>query len=178
MSAEEKKKMALAKKQGVAFTEALDLMKKETENRETKADDYIITVLAEKAEGYYVTALDGTLEWRVPQPEDNLHLEVVVRDKNDWRFIPDLSIQCQLFSADEFLIDEKTQPFIWHPLLYHYGVNWAIPGEEADYSTRVMIKEPIFGRHDEERGKRYGKAVEVRLGPLHIIPGQKSHGPE
>jgi predicted AlkP superfamily pyrophosphatase or phosphodiesterase len=167
----------LEKEQGEAYSKALELMKKETVHQEVEINDFIITVLAHGAEGYYVTRLDGALEWRVPQPEENQHIEVVVRDKQDLRFIPDLSVSCRLFSSDGYLIDEKTQPFIWHPFLYHYGINWELPGRD-NYTAEISIMEPIFGRHDRQKGKRYGENITIKIGPLPLMPQRQEHETE
>lgn len=161
------------KEQGLAYSKALELMKKETVNQEVEVNDYIVTVLAAGAQGYYVTRLDGVLEWREPLPEENQHIEVVVRDKQDLRFIPDLAVSCRLFSSDGYLVDEKTQPFVWHPSLYHYGVNWELPGKDS-YTAEISIKEPIFARHDETKGKRYAENIIIRVGPLPLTPGKKT----
>ncbi|MGI5826252.1 MAG: hypothetical protein ACOX50_02465 [Patescibacteria group bacterium] len=170
-------KAQLEKEQGEAYSKALELMKKETVNQEVEVNDFIVTLLAEEAESFYITRLDGTLEWRIPQPEENQHISVVVRDKQDLRFIPDLTVSCRLFSSDGYLIDEKTQPFIWHPFLYHYGVNWELSGKD-NYTAEISISEPIFGRHDKKKGKRYGENVTVRMGPLALTPGKKEHATE
>ena len=145
-------KKQLALNQGLAFSQALEEMRQETVNATTEVDDYIITIAFENAEGMYMLH-NNDLTWEIPAPEENLHVEVVVQDKQDQRFIPGLEIYCSLFNTAGKLIGEKRQPFIWHTFLWHYGINWTIP-KEGDYIAQVKILQPKFCRHDEEVGNR------------------------
>lgn len=173
---EEQKKEQIAREEGRAYERALELMKSETSHAQAEADDYIITVAAEEAEGMYDFS-DGRLDWHVPSGELDQHIEVVVQDKEDRRFVPGLEVTCKLYAVDGNFVDEKRQEFIWHPFLYHYGQNWNIPGP-GKYTARLTIRKPHWPRHDEMKGKRYAKDVTVEVGPLELKPGRKPHGPE
>jgi alkyl sulfatase BDS1-like metallo-beta-lactamase superfamily hydrolase len=167
----------LRKDQGEAYQRALDYMAVETASAQVEADDYIITLACEEAEGMYHVMENGELEWRVPPAEENQHVEVAVQSKLDKRFMGGLDITCKLFDSDGKLIGEKVQPYIWHPFLDHYGVNWVIPGE-GDYTAEVTIKRPTFCRHDEFIGKLFQNDVTVKLGPVHLVPDRSEHGGE
>ncbi len=171
------KKQQLAIDQGVTFKAALDLMREDTANASNEIDDYIVTLACEEAEGMYMVQQDGSLMWEIPDPEDNLHLEVAVQDKLDGRFLPHLEVSCKLLDESDQITEEKTVPFIWHTFLFHYGTNWQIP-KEGEYTGVITIKQPHFHRHDEVAGKRYLKDVIVTLGPIHLKPGRKEHGEE
>lgn len=171
----EKQKLALD--QGRAFTAALDLMKQMDVHAETEADDYIITLACENAEGMYIVQPEGDLQWEIPKEYENLHIEVVVRDRTDLRFIPQLTIHISLIIKNGNEVVSKELPFLWHPFLYHYGANIHIP-ENGEYTVQVMIDPPLFGRHDENKGKRYDKNVCVEFNNIHLAGGRKEYGPE
>lgn len=167
----------LRREQGEAYQRALEYMQTETACAQTEADDYIITLACEEAEGMYHKQADGSLEWTIPAPEDNQHVEVAVQSKLDKRFMPGLDISCKLFDDKGELVGEKVQPYIWHPFLDHYGINWKIPGE-GDYTAEITIKQPTFCRHDEFIGKLFQRDVTVKLGPIHLVPDRSEHGGE
>ncbi len=169
-------KIRLAKQQGKALEEAADYMKNMDTFVEKEVDDYIITVVSEEAEGTY-RLKNGELEWKVPPKEFNTHMEILVRDKDDKRFIPGLKISAKIFGEDEKLVEEKEFPLFWHPFLLHYGANFHIP-KAGKYKVKVNIPAPTFPRHDELKGKRYGKDVEIEMPPLKLSAGRKPHGPE
>jgi uncharacterized protein involved in high-affinity Fe2+ transport len=91
---------------------------------------------------------------------ENVHIEISVRDGADNRFIPYLTITVTVRDSQGKLIGKEQQPYIWHPWLYHYGLNWRLPGD-GEYSLQVDIEAPTFMRHDELNGKRYQKDVKV-----------------
>lgn len=176
MTSEMKKKEEVALEEGKAFEHALEMMKQEASHAQIEAEDYIITLAAEKAEGTYQLQ-DGGLEWHVPQGDKDQHIEVVVQDRKDKRFVPNLEITCKLYALDGNFVGEKPQPFYWHPFLYHYGQNWDVPSA-GKYMAQLTIRRPEFPRHDEIKGKRYAKDVSVEVGPIELKPGRKPHGPE
>ena len=129
-----------------------------------------------KAQGTaFQRALDhmrnGQLEWRDPQNE-NAHVEVVVRDAADGRFLPGLTVYATLIDHNGIEIATHQQPFLWHPWLYHYGRNWRVPGN-GTYTLRVRIEPPEFMRHDKTNGKRFAEPVELAFDDVTIQTGQK-----
>lgn len=172
------KKAALAEAQGNAYDEALAYMAKQDTSARAEIDDYIVTLACEEAEGMYFPSGENTLEWHKPERNRNAHVEVVVQDKADKRFIPGLEITVQLYDAEGSSVgDETVVPFLWHPFLYHYGKDWSVPDDGA-YTARITIKQPQFGRHDSLIGKRYARTVSVDIGPVDIKTGRKPVGPE
>lgn len=169
------KKIALAEQQGKAFSEALDYMKEMDNHAEKEVDDYIISLASEEAEGTY-RLQEGELKWNVPEEGFNTHLEVVVRDRKDKRFIPGLKIKGKIYDEGENLIAEKDFPFLWHPFLFHYGAFFKIP-KEGNYHVELEIPAPEFHRHDEIKGKRYEKDVKVKM-QIEMEAGREPHGPE
>jgi uncharacterized protein involved in high-affinity Fe2+ transport len=172
---EKKRNLALA--QGTTYALALDEMQTEDTHASCIIDDYIISIACEDAEGMYMDSDAGELRWMIPDKKDNLHFEVVVQDKDDKRFIPDLEVKAKILNEKKETVTTMTVPFIWHPFLFHYGINCSIP-KAGKYVAEVTIKKPSFHRHDETYGNRYPKDVTVTLGPLSLKPGRKEHGEE
>ncbi|HVW66707.1 MAG TPA: hypothetical protein VHA78_03155 [Candidatus Peribacteraceae bacterium] len=170
-------KEKLARAQGDAYDAALAEMKKEDVHASIEAEEYVITFVAEKAEGMYAPSSATDLSWHTPDDGANVHIEVAVQDRYDHRFLPQLDVECTLVDEAGNIIGTKMQPFLWHPFLFHYGANWHIPGSGL-YRARIVVRQPAFHRHDEKFGKRYERTVEVELGPIDLPVGQKPHGPE
>ena len=113
---------------------------------------------------------DGELVWHNPTDE-NVHVEVVVRDGADGRFIPGLTVHATLVDAKGSELGTHLQPFLWHPWLYHYGRNWQVPGQ-GEYALRVRIDAPDFMRHDKENGRRFAYPIEVEFRNVKIDPAK------
>ena len=174
---EKEKKRTLAVSQGDTYSLALNEMKDEDVSASLQIDDYIISLACENAEGMYMISKKGELSWMIPAKEENLHVEVVVQDKDDKRFLPSLDVECTLFDDEKNEIVRLHIPFIWHPFLFHYGMNTTIP-KKGNYTAEITIKKPLFHRHDQTYGMRYQNDVTVELGPLLLTPGRKEYGEE
>lgn len=164
--------LELAKGQGQALQKALEHMtqKEADDGGEKRAGDFLIGYAVEKAEGMYKLE-NGELKWQEPK-EENVHLEVSVRDGGDGRFVPGLTVYATLIGNDGEKIGTHQQPFLWHPWLYHYGRNWKVPGN-GTYKLHVRVEPAEFHRHDKENGKRYADTVEVEFPEVKIKTGQK-----
>lgn len=160
------------KAQGQALADALNFMVTEVAQTgaETRVGDYLVSFAVEEAEGMYQRTSNGSLEFQEPD-EENLHVEVGVRDADDGRFVPGLDIEATLIDADGNEVGTHKQPFVWHPWIHHYGRNWTVPGP-GRYDLRVRIAAPDFPRHDEENGNRYAEAVTVEFKGIDIETGQ------
>jgi uncharacterized protein involved in high-affinity Fe2+ transport len=150
----------LAKKQGQAFKVALDEMTQNVAQTgmEKKAGHYMVGYAVERPEGMYHVR-QGELHWQEPEDE-NIHIEISVRDGADGRFIPALDVKLTVLKADGEMVGTHQQPFLWHPWLYHYGRNWKLPGS-GKYTFKINIDMPKFHRHDKENGCRFTEPVEV-----------------
>ncbi|MBX6762242.1 MAG: iron transporter [Rubrobacteraceae bacterium] len=163
----------LAREQGKALQKALEHMTREVadDGGEKRAGDYLVGYAVERAEGMYHMR-DGRLEWQNPSEEENVHVEVSVRDGSDGRFIPGLEVHATLVDAAGEEVGTHLQPFLWHPWLYHYGRNWHVPGD-GEYTLRVRIEPPEFHRHDKENGMRFTETVEVDFEGVKIKTGRE-----
>jgi Fe2+ transport protein len=152
----------LARQQGDAYGRALQHMTQEVaeDGAESLAGEYRVGYAVEDAEGMYEWTPDG-LVWRDPAGE-NLHLEIAVRDGADGRFVPGLRVSATLIAPDGTDVGTHEQPMLWHPMLYHYGRNWRVPGD-GEYTLRVHIDPPTFMRHDEVNGMRFADPVDVEF---------------
>lgn len=166
-----REELEMAKEQGRLAGKALNHMLTEVadDGREKSAGDYLVSYAVEEAEGMYQMR-DGELQWQEPEDE-NVHVEVGVRDASDGRFVPGLKVHVRLYDSDGNEVGYHRQPFLWHPWLYHYGRNWQVPGD-GEYRMEIHIEAPDFPRHDEKNGRRYAEDVQVEFAGVKIETGQ------
>lgn len=160
-----------AKAQGDAFRQAVDLMttKVAHDGGLQEVGEYVVGYAVEEAEGMYVWA-DGNLRWQEPEDE-NMHLEIVVCDASDGRFVPGLRVTATLSTEGGEEIGTHEQPLVWHPMLYHYGRNWSVPGD-GRYRLRVVVDPPAFPRHDRVNGQRFSEQVTVEFDNVDVATGR------
>ena len=163
--------LTLARKQGDAFATALEEMtRNEAHGRSKLAGDYLVAVAVEDAEGLYAME-DGELHWHEPV-EANAHIEVVVCDAIDGRFLPGLDVEVHVKRDSGEPVGSAKHDFLWHPWLYHYGRNWQVD-EDGVYTITVRFDAPRYMRHDRKNGRRFADGAEVTFEGIHITPGQK-----
>jgi hypothetical protein len=160
-----------AREQGDAYQSALELMvnKIAQTGGEVHTGDYLIGFAVEEAEGLYTLDDDG-LQWHAPQDE-NAHIEVAVRDAADGRFIPGLDIRVTVIDADGKDLGTYPHQLVWHPMIYHYARNWALPGD-GTYTIRVEFPPPTFMRHDRTNGRRFLEPGSAEFTGVQIATGQ------
>ncbi|MDS0283350.1 iron transporter [Haloarcula onubensis] len=135
----------------------------------TTAGDYLVGYAQEEAEPLYRLAGEG--EFELVEPDDeNCHLEVIVADRADHRFVPYCDVSITL-DRDGESYGPFDLSFLWHPGVYHYGANLEVP-ESGTYDLHVTIEPPEFHRHDETNGDRYGETVEVTFEEIAVETGQ------
>ncbi|GAA4429112.1 hypothetical protein GCM10023169_31030 [Georgenia halophila] len=165
-----KDQLDLALVQGRAYGDAVEHMVTRVahDGGSEQVGPYEVGYAVEDAEGMYHLE-DGELVWHNPQQE-NTHLEIVVRDAADGRFVPCLDVRVELVSPSGERLGPERQELVWHPMMYHYGKNWTVP-EDGEYTVRVHIDPPSFMRHDEINGRRFAEPVEVELTGVKIQRG-------
>lgn len=175
----DREQLALGHAQGEAYGRAVHHMVANVakDGGEQQVDHYIVGYAIEDAEGMYHLQ-GGELVWHNPQSE-NAHVEIVVRDASDGRFVPGLNITATLVTPSGEQLGPFSQEFVWHPMLYHYARNWELP-EDGEYTLQVHIDTPSFMRHDEINGLRYPRPVDVEFTEVRIERGaepvQPPHG--
>jgi len=167
----DRRQLELARAQGDAYGRALQHMTGEVahDGGAQEAGDYIIGYAVEEAEGMYELA-DGEAIWREPGDE-NLHLEVSVRDRSDGRFVPTARVTASIVAPDGTDVGTHELPLLWHPMIYHYGRNLTAPSN-GEYTLRVHVDPPTFMRHDEVNGKRFLEPVDVEFSGVHVLRGK------
>lgn len=167
----DERQLALARRQGEAYMAAVRHMAGEVAQTggTERVGDVVVGYAVEEAEGMYAL-VDGDLEWREPADE-NLHVEIVVMDAADHRFVPCLEVEVTLVDENGAEVGTHTQPMLWHPMLLHYGRNWKVPGD-GSYTIRARIAPASFPRHDEVNGRRFAAPVEVEFSEVAVTTGQ------
>jgi hypothetical protein len=163
--------LELARVQGDAYGRALAHMAQRVadDGGTQEAGDYMIAYAIEEAEGMYEWA-DRELTWLDPEDE-NVHLEVSVRDRADGRFVPGLRVSATLTGPRGDRVGPLELPLLWHPMIYHYGRNVTAP-VDGRYTLTVHIDPPTFGRHDEVNGQRFLDPVDVEFHDVELKRGQ------
>jgi len=128
--------------------------------------DYKVGLALEGAEPLWHPKGDG-LELAEPPAQANLHVEVVVTDAADGRFIPELDVAVTFERQDGTKAGTWDLPFLWHPTMFHYGRNISLPGG-GRYTVRVDIARPTFSRHDKVNGRRYAQPVSAHFRDLEV----------
>lgn len=167
----DEEQLTLAAAQGEAYRDAaLHMIESVAQNGATRAaGEYVVGYAIEEAEGMHRME-DGALRWREPE-EENLHIEVIVMDGADDRFVPCLDVTVTVLAEDGDEVGTHRQPMVWHPMLLHYGRNWRVPGD-GTYTLRIRIEPPAFPRHDEVNGRRFTDAVELSFEDVEVETGQ------
>lgn len=165
----DERQLELAGRAGDAYREAAEYMISEVaETGDHRiVGDYLVGFAQEEAEGMYRMGDDG-LEWAEPD-EENAHIEVIVADAADGRFLPYVTVRATIDGEDE-TVGPVEIPFVWHPGLYHYGKNVELPGE-GRYDLTIEVEPPTFPRHDETNGDRYEEGVEVTFEDVELTTG-------
>lgn len=116
------------------------------------AGDYRISYSVGPAKGLYEFSA-GKLEWKEPE-SGTAHLDVLVEDESDGRFVPGLHLVATLLDSKGAAVASHHLPFVWHPQQNHYGTNVKVP-QSGDYLLQVHVYPATFVRADKERGERF-----------------------
>ena len=165
------RQLDIARAQGEAFGRALAHMVGEVAQGGGSATHghYEIGWAVEEAEGMYEWVDDG-LEWREPG-DANAHIEIAVRDASDGRLVPAVRVVVTVLTSDGTEIGTHEHPLLWHPMIYHYGRNWTLPGD-GEYTLRVHVDPPRFLRHDEVNGRRFTEPADVEFTGVRVETGR------
>jgi hypothetical protein len=135
---------------------------------EQEAGHHRIGYALEEAERMYEWT-GGELVWRDPGDE-NVDVEVSVRDASDGRFVPGVRVFATLSDPDGNEVGTHERPLIWHPIIYHYGRDWVVLSD-GEYTLRVRVEPPTFMRHDEVNSRRFTEPVEVEFTGVKVERG-------
>ncbi len=141
------------------------------------AGEYKITYAVTKPEGWYEFA-DNAVNWREPS-NATADLLVWVQDGADGRIVPPLDIKAKIVGAGSALIENKTIPFAWMPLVNGYGDAINLP-TDGSYKVVIDIAPPDYRRHDPYNGDRFTKPVHAEFPAVSVnlkqLAAEKSFG--
>lgn len=169
----DQKQLDMARREGDAFHQSLRYMAGEKADGGglQRVGDYIVAFAQERAEGMWMAHGEGKLVW-MEAKDENCHIEVVVSDAVDRRFLPGLDVEVSFLPERGKPIGPMKVPFVWHPGLYHYGRNLKLPGD-GRYTIRIRIAAPKFMRHDKDLGRLYASTVTAEFKDVVIKTGRE-----
>ncbi|WP_373055863.1 hypothetical protein [Zunongwangia sp. H14] len=171
----EKEWMPLAQNQGRAIKDALNAMISSTamDGEEIQIGDYLLTYAVEYAESFWEVK-DGKLRFNMraeQSTEKNAHVEVVVRDVQTGRIIPGFQVTTSFYKNND-LVEKVSPGMMWHPWLYHYGLNIRVP-KEGKYQLEVTAPAPEVRRYGREYGNHFAEDINYRFDDVDVEVGQK-----
>jgi hypothetical protein len=63
-------------------------------------------------------------------------------------------VTATLVDPDGNEVETTSNPLLWHPMIYHHGLNWTVPADGA-YTIRVRVGPPTSMRHDGVNGQGF-----------------------
>jgi uncharacterized protein involved in high-affinity Fe2+ transport len=165
----------LSKTTGDAYKNTLkEMFHQATDGKDTVSGDYFIAVADEYAEGHWFYK-ENKFVYMIGNEQSakqNAHVEVAVCDAKTGRFLHDLNVVVTLYKGDQKISMQKV-PFMWHPWLYHYGLNWRVPAAGKNYRFMVHFDPPAYRRYGKNMGKQFTNPVDIEFDNLTIKTGQK-----
>jgi len=166
-------RLSLAQAQGAAYRRSLATMSDgvAVDGASRRVGDYVVAYAVEFAEGYWYLA-NGSLKYAArveDSAETNAHVEVSVMDAETGRFLPGLAVTATLYKDGERVGSER-EPFMWHPWVYHYGMNWRVRGA-GRYALEVAFERPPYAASTPPA--RFASGGRVRFDAVDIAVGQK-----
>lgn len=104
-----------------------------------------------------------------PSASVPVHVAVVVRDGFDGRLVPELNLSLALFDARGTRVGGGALPFLWHPLVNHYGLDTELPGP-GPFRAEIEIEPFRLMRHDPINGDRFAKTTRAEFVGLTADP--------
>jgi hypothetical protein len=94
--------------------------------------------------------------------KDNARLDVVPRDAQTGRFLPDAKVTVTVESFDGTPLRTLNLPYRWNPWLHRYGENWAVPAAKP-YQLKVQVSPPEAPIYGERMDHRLETSAEVTI---------------
>ena len=151
-----------------------NMYKTAIEGRDVRSGDYIVANANEFSEAYWyfqnghfvlATEMENSTQ-------RNSHIEVAVMDALTGRFVPGLQVTASLTDSSGHNLGTRTEPFMWHPWLWHYGENWRIP-HNGEYRVHVHFDAPDFARYGHTTGDIMKVPVDMDFDGQKLISGEK-----
>jgi Fe2+ transport protein len=116
------------------------------EGGDRRAGDWLVGYLVEGAEGWFERR-DGELRWRAPVAGETHHIEILPREADSGRLVPDVSVTLEVVESGGKRVARKPLRF-YHAEFFHYAENFALPSA-GRYTLKATIGPPPFRRHGE-----------------------------
>ncbi len=136
-----------------------------SEGGQMRAGEYKLTYAVTAPEGWY-TYNNNENHWQQPDEKTNAHFWLFVQDGADGRVVPPLNIEVVIRDSGGALIEQKSLPYAWMPLVNGYGNNIMLP-HTGGYTFVVKIDPPTYWRHDPYNGDRFTQTTTAVL-PINV----------
>jgi|AntRauTorcE11898_2_1112593.scaffolds.fasta_scaffold00035_5 hypothetical protein len=93
------------------------------------------------------------------------------QEEAEGMYVRDANGDLEWREPDDDTVVEFDPGFLWHPGLFHYTANVALPGD-GTYTIRVDVEPPGFARRDRTNGDRYADDVQVTFEDVGLETGQ------
>ena len=113
---------------------------------ETTAGPWQIGYIVEAAEPWF-EGHEGHQSHRPPQANETHHIEIIPREAETGRIVPDVPVTLEVVDASGKVVDSKRLNF-YYSEFFHYANNFSIP-QAGKYTLRVSLESPTFFRHGE-----------------------------
>jgi hypothetical protein len=113
---------------------------------EQTAGPWKIGYIVEAAEPWF-EGHSGHQQHRPPQPGETHHIEIIPREAETGRIVPDVPARLEVVDAAGKVVEAKDLNF-YYSTFFHYANNFSIP-QPGTYTLRVSLQTPTFYRHSE-----------------------------
>jgi hypothetical protein len=112
---------------------------------ESESGPWTIGYIVEEAEPWFEGP--DKASFHEPEADETHHIEVIPRETETGRIVPDVPVTVEVLDADGKVVDSGELNFL-HSTFFHYANNFSVP-ESGTYSLRVTLEPPAFFRHGE-----------------------------
>lgn len=154
--------LAYAKAEGDSINNCIAWILSQAGNNggQIRAGEYKISYALTAPEGWYEYD-NNSVFWLEPH-NSNAHLWLFIQDGADGRLVSGLNISASLLNSNGNVVQEKSIPFAWMPLINGYGNNLQFGGN-GNYKLQIKIMPPFFHRHDPYNGDRFTKLIKAEI---------------
>lgn len=138
----------------------------------TTSGAWQVSYIVEAAEPWFEEHGGGHSTFREPQAGETHHIEIIPREAETGRIVPDVPITLEVVDAAGEVVEKQELEF-YYSTFFHYADNFHIPesaGSEAGtYTLRATLGAPGFRRHGEEAdGPALAEGVTVEFDDVEL----------
>lgn len=130
-------------------TEMYTVLEEELADRggTVESGDWTVSYIVESAEPWFEEHQGHGLRFRDPAQGETHHVEIIPREKETGRIIPDVPITVEIVDQAGKVV-AKTPLTFYYSTFFHYADNVSVPA--GDYTIRATLGAPGFKRHGAE----------------------------